>query len=92
MIVYISGAIQNSKTPYREKFQAARLHLESIGHSVLDPSFLPSDMPLTRYIPICLAMLEQADAIYMLSDFRDSEGAMLELDYATYQGKKVLFE
>ncbi len=92
MIVFISGAIQNSKKPYKEKFQEAHLHLESLGHSVLNPSFLPSDMPLTKYMPICMAMLEQADAIYMLSDFRDSEGAMLELDYAMYQGKKVMFE
>lgn len=92
MIVYISGAIQNSEKPYKEKFQEAHLHLETLGHSVLDPSFLPSDLPLLRYMPICLAMLEQADAIYMLSDFRNSEGSMLELDYAMYQGKKVLFE
>lgn len=92
MIVYISGAIQNDKMSYREKFKSAHSHLESLGHSVLDPSLLPPDMPLTKYMPICMAMLEQADAIYMLPDFRDSEGAMLELDYAMYQGKKVIFE
>lgn len=92
MIIYISGAIKNSKKPYRRKFQEAHSHLEALGYSVLDPSVLPSDMPPTKYMPICMAMLEQADAIYMLSDFRESDGAMLELDYATYQGKKVLFE
>lgn len=92
MIVYISGSIKNDQKAYKEKFKTAHSHLEMLGHSVLDPSLLPFDMPLVKYMPICIAMLEQADAIYMLADFRDSEGALLELEYAMYQGKKVIFE
>lgn len=91
MIIYISGAITNNAN-YKKQFKEAREHLESIGHIVLDPSALPQGLPLPKYMPICLAMLEQAEAIYMLSNFRDSNGALLELDYAMYQGKKVLFE
>ena len=92
MIFYISGAIKNSQQPYKEKFKEAHEHLESLGHVVLDPSTLPEGLLLTQYMPICMAMLEQAEAIYMLTDFRSSEGSMLELDYAMYQGKKIFFE
>lgn len=92
MTVYISGAITNSVESYKIKFSEAREHLESLGYVVLDPSVLPQGLRLDQYMPICLAMLEQADAVYMLSDFRASEGSMLELDYASYQGKKIIFE
>lgn len=92
MIFYISGAIKNSQKPYKEKFKEAREHLESLGHVVLDPSTLPEGLLLTQYMPICMAMLDQAEAVYMLTDFRSSEGSMLELDYAMYQGKKIFFE
>ena len=88
MIVYISGTIRNNE----EKFQEARLYLESLGHIVLDPSLLPSNMPAKNYTPIRLAMLEQSEAIYMLSDFRDNELSMMELEYASHQNKKIIFE
>lgn len=88
MIVYISGTIINNE----EKFQEARLYLESLGHIVLDPSLLPSDMPAQNYTPIRLAMLEQSEAIYMLTDFRDSELSTMELEYAAHQNKKIFFE
>lgn len=46
-------------------------------------------MPKEKYMPICLAMLEQADAICMLDGWEDSDGANIELAYANYQDKAV---
>lgn len=92
MIVYISGAISKNEAPYMEKFEEAQRHLESLGYSVLNPAMLPAGMPQTKYMPICIAMIDQSDVIYMLSDFRDSEKSMVELEYAMYQNKKILFE
>ena len=44
------------------------------------------------YMPICLSMLDAADAIYMLRGWENSDGAKLEKSYAEYQGKTVYYE
>lgn len=93
MIVYIAGKI--SGLPYNEvlkKFGEAQTKLENQGHIVLNPTVLPWGMPRDRYMPICMAMLLQADMIYVLSDAKQSEGALIEKCLALYQGKKVEFQ
>lgn len=41
---------------------------------------------------ICIPMLEVADAIYLLKNWRDSEGAKVEKAYAECQNKLVFFD
>lgn len=44
------------------------------------------------YIRICFAMIDAADAIYLLKDWCSSFGASLERSYAMYTGKSILTE
>ena len=48
---------------------------------------LPAD-----YMRICFAMIDTADAIYLLKDWCSSFGAFIERDYAMYTGKSILTE
>ena len=86
MIVYIAGAIAGEPN-YKAIFAKAAERLKAEGHIVLSPAMLPEGMPRDRYMPICLAMLQQADAIYTLKNWPESPGADLERRYAKYQQK-----
>lgn len=90
-IIYIAGPIKG-RADYIERFCAAQLKLEADGWIVLNPADLPPGMPADRYMPICLAMLQQADAIYMLPDWEASDGAKIEMQFALYQGKTICWK
>ena len=90
-VIYIAGPIKGH-ADYIERFCAAQLDLEARGWIVLNPADLPAGMPAERYMPICLAMLQQADAVYMLQGWEGSDGAGIEYLLAEYQGKEVLYE
>lgn len=89
MKIYIAGPITGIFN-YREKFMAAEEELTKRGHTVLNPSFLPDG--LKDYMPICKAMIDQADALYMLKNYQESVGAMEEYRYARKHKKKIFFE
>ena len=89
MIIYIAGPITGKPDGNKAAFDAAEKKLKAQGHAVLNPRSLPDDLPRTAYMPICLAMLQQADAIYLLEGWINSAGARLEADYALYQNKTV---
>ena len=91
MILYIAGKITGTDD-YKERFQQAEEYLKARGDIVLNPTVLPSNMPKDRYLPICLAMIDQADGLYLLRGYGESEGAKIERRYAEYQGKWVEFE
>lgn len=90
MVVYIAGKMNGLPDKGREAFAAAEAELENRRMTVLNPARLPDGMPEERYMPICLAMVEQADAVAMLPGWEDSPGAMIEKAYAEYQKKRVL--
>lgn len=92
MKVYISGPMTGLPDMGRNSFAAAEKKLRDAGHVVLNPGVLPVGLDPADYMPICLAMLQAADAIYMLAGFMDSLGAVLELRYAQYQGIGVYYE
>ena len=48
---------------------------------------LPAD-----YMRICFAMIDTADAIYLLKDWCSCFGASIERSYAMYTGKSILTE
>ena len=92
MRVYLSGSVSNCLDTYREKFKEAEDVLKGQGHIVINPACLPIGLSEVDYMPICLSMLEAADAICMIGDdWRHSRGAVLEKAYADYQGKKVIY-
>jgi len=43
------------------------------------------------YMRLCFAMIDIADGVIFLPDYKDSMGAMLELEYCSYIGKETFF-
>lgn len=91
MRVYISGKI-TGEFNYKEKFDTAEKMLKKKGHIALNPTIIPLGLEYDQYIKIDLAMVDAADAIYMLDNWTDSRGANIEYDHANLQGKKILYQ
>lgn len=89
MKIYIAGKITGEPN-YKEKFDIAATSLEAQGHIVLNPAELPEGMLPADYMRICFAMIDTADAIYLLNDWCSSSGASIERNYAIYTGKSIL--
>ena len=92
MRIYISGAMAKRPETYKEEFAKAEKEITDKGYIVINPAWLPKGLDRNRYMPICMAMLDAADAIYMMDGWEDSKGARLEKAYAEYQDKLVLYE
>lgn len=89
--IYIAGKIAGDPE-YKKKFDYAAIQLSGEGEIVLNPAELPEGMNEADYMRICFSMMESADIIYMLRDWRDSKGATLEHSYAEYIGKSIIYE
>lgn len=81
MKIYISGKI--SGLPVNEvvaKFQAAERKIRKFGQTPINPleNGLPIEAEWADQMGKDIAQLLRADAIYMLSDWRQSEGATIE--------------
>lgn len=86
--VYIAGKITGDKN-YWIKFRAVECEIVKAGAIALNPANLPEGMAGGDYMPICMAMIDQADAVFFLPDWKESAGATLEHDYCRYAGKRV---
>lgn len=88
MKIYIAGRITGDEN-YKAKFEAAKLHFERIGGKiiVLNPAIMPEGMEPADYMRICFAMLDTADLVVFLPDYKASKGAMLEHAWCEYTGK-----
>lgn len=89
--IYIAGKI-TGEPDYKQKFSETEEYFKTIGYAVLNPADLPSGMSPADYMRICLAMVDTADAIYLLPNHIDSKGAEIELRYAEYIGKRILYD
>ena len=93
MVVYLAGKMTGEPDLGREHFNQVENWLRAGGEVIaLNPAILPVGMWEGSYVPICMAMLEQSDAIVMLRGWEDSPGARLEKQYAEYQNKIVFYE
>ena len=90
--VYLSGAISSCYDTYEQTFASRQLDLERDGYIVINPALLPKGLDSDRYMPICLAMIDACDTVYMMRGWEDSMGARLEREYALYHGKSVWYE
>lgn len=88
MITYIAGKITGNPA-YKSEFERAEQRLTERGDIVLNPAFMPKDIPNGKAMPICMAMIEQADKIYLLKGWTASAGARAEWTYAVYLGKEI---
>lgn len=90
MTVYIAGPMTGIPEYNRPAFAKAQAVLENAGYTVLNPAVLPDKLPGTAYMPICLAMVQAADAVVLLHGWIDSLGTEIERRFALYQGKPVV--
>lgn len=90
MVIYIAGKMAGDPD-YKTKFDAAESYLTRKGWTVLNPACLPEGLLPGKYMPICLAMLNAADAIVLLDGSDTSPGATLEKLFAEYQGIGLVY-
>lgn len=89
MTIYLSGKITGDPE-YKAKFEAAARELEKQGHTVLNPAALPSSgFEWSAYMRIAAAMLAECEAVYFLTDWQESKGAMQERQLALRLGKRI---
>ncbi|MGL4483564.1 MAG: DUF4406 domain-containing protein [Anaerovoracaceae bacterium] len=50
------------------------------------------DFTHQEYMSICIPLLALCDTIYMQKDYKDSKGALMELEYAKKYNYKIIFE
>ena len=87
--VYIAGKVTGDDK-YKQKFKAAEEFLSNGGFIVMNPSFLPAGMKYQDYIKICLAMIDVADVVFFLNDWRESPGARFERHYCDLINKTII--
>ena len=96
MRVYISGKVTGN-TGYWSDFERAESQLRDAGFDVMNPVKEVYDAGFAEYpyeqiMAYCLELLEECDAIYMMANYKDSNGAKMELNHAGEIGLKVLYE
>ena len=97
MKIYISGKISNNPN-FKEKFEKAEdyLNKEYPNAEIINPalvnSFLPKSTTHEEYMRMSFLMLDMADAIFMMKNWKTSCGASQEYGYALAKDKIILFE
>ena len=86
--IYIAGKITGDPD-YKAKFNAAAEAYKKKGYTVLNPSWMPEGMQKADYMRICFAMIDTADVVAFLPDFKQSAGAEVEYAYCCYIDKNI---
>ena len=93
MKIYIAGKITGHEN-YKSDFKKAELDLKLKGHIVLNPADTVAridGLKHEEYLHICLAMIDIADAVTFLPNWKDSKGAKMEMEYAKKANKKIMY-
>lgn len=91
MKVYIAGKITGNPD-YKQQFAEAEKKLRAQGHTTMNPAVLPYGFEHHEYMQICFSMIDVCDAVFFLSNWKESTGARMESRYALAAGKGVIFE
>lgn len=95
MTIYISGKITGIEDTAHQLFQDAEDFLTRVkGHRVVNPLKLEHnhDKSWHSYLREDIKALCDCDAIYMLDNWTDSKGAIIEPTIAIYIGIKVIYQ
>jgi len=92
--IYISGKISGIEEEALELFAKAESELQYKGFVMVNPMKLnhQHDKSWHSYMKEDVKALCDCDAIYMLSNWTDSKGAIIEHTIAMYLGLKVLYQ
>lgn len=95
MRVYISGPI-TGHDDYVDKFLMAEQAILKTGHTPINPArlnyIMPEDATHAEYMKMCIPLMDICDMVYMLEGWRDSKGAVAELQHAIETNMDVFFE
>lgn len=86
--IYIAGKITGDPD-YKAKFEEAENFYKKKGYTVLTPTWMPIGMQPADYMRICFAMIDTADVVALLPDFKQSAGAEVEHAYCRYIDKNI---
>lgn len=95
MKVYIAGAISgHNPDEVDKKFTEAVEFLKSKNFAVLNPVKIVNNPHCSSRtaMKVLVPLLLQCDAIYLLRDWKFSEGAQIEASLARYTGMKIMHE
>jgi hypothetical protein len=93
--IYISGKISGMKyTDAYDNFERAEKKLLDLGYSVVNPMKIEHkhDQTWESYMKNDIKAMCDCDTIFMLNNWRDSKGAIIELELATKLGLNVLHD
>lgn len=92
--VYISGKISGIENEAQKLFEKAEKELQSKEFEVVNPMKLnhQHDKSWHSFMKEDIKALCDCDAIYMLSNWTNSKGAIIEHTIAIYLGLKVHYE
>jgi len=95
MKIYISGKISHlPEKEVKDKFEKAFQKLKAHRAEVINPCNLPHEHDHTweSYMKEGLKSMLDCDIVYMLSDWKQSRGAITEYELAKLLKIKVLYE
>lgn len=92
--IYISGKISGIEQEAQSIFEQAEKELQLRCYETVNPMKLnhQHDKSWHSYMKEDVKALCDCDAIYMLSNWTDSKGAIIEHTIAMYLGLKVLYQ
>lgn len=86
--IYIAGKITGDPN-YKDKFANMESELLKMpGTVIINPAKLPQGLTPADYARICFAMIDSSNLVIFMSDYKESQGALLEMQYCRYIGKK----
>lgn len=89
MKVYVAGKISGLRN-YADIFREAEEDLKDVGYIVLNPCIMPEGFTYDEYMHVCYAMIDICECVFLIDNWVDSRGAMMELEYAIAKGKTIL--
>jgi len=95
MKIYIAGKISGiTKEQYTANFKSAEIQLRASGRIPVNPcDFGIPDIATSEFaLKICLPILKQCSHIYLLDNWNDSPGAVIERQFAIDNGIEVTYQ
>lgn len=91
--VFISGRVSGLREDtVRKNFSKAEKSWKNLGYDVVNPTKMcKKEWSWLRCMAVCLWNLAKCDAVYFMSNYKNSKGAQIELKVAKMLRKKLYF-